>query len=188
MKKTTLTENVIEDRRMLLRSIPAAAIAGLAIADLLPSLASGQAAPANAAAPAYTKENFMKIGTADLLAEGKALNATPGKEGATKVLYLDKNFKINVWNEKATSAEEFEWHEGTDHIVTVIEGSTSYEVGGTPQGGHNLSPGQWKAPASPGATPVTLNKGDIFVVRRGTPHKRTTKDSVIFTLSSPTTA
>jgi len=153
--------------------------AGLAIADLSPLPAAGQAAAD------YTKENFLLIGAAQLVADGKALNAVPGKEGVNKVLYLDKDFKLALWNEKATSAEEFEWHEATDHIITVIDGSTSYEVGGTPQGAHSPSPSQWKAPSSQGATSLTLRKGDIFVIRHGTPHKRTTKDSAIFTLASP---
>ena len=40
------------------------------------------------------------------------------------------------------------------------------------------------APESDGATSVSLNKGDMLVIRRGTPHKRTTKGTVTFTLIS----
>jgi mannose-6-phosphate isomerase-like protein (cupin superfamily) len=181
--KTKPMENAIEGRRRFLRTVPAAALTGFAVVDLLSDTASAQPHPVGP----NNKENYKRIGGEELVTEGKALNAVPGKEGINKVLYQDTNFKLALWNEKETSAEEFEWHETTDHILTIIEGSTKYEVGGTPQGGHLTAPGQWKAPSSPGSTPVTLNKGDVFVIRRGTSHKRVTKGNVIFTLLSPIT-
>ena len=61
-----------------------------------------------------------------------------------------------------------------------------YELGGTPQGGHNTKPGEWLAPASEGATKMTLHKGDWLLIPRGTPHKRTTETSVTFALISTT--
>jgi quercetin dioxygenase-like cupin family protein len=83
------------------------------------------------------------------------------------------------------SAAEFEWHEGRDHIVQIIDGSTLYEVGGTPKGGRNTKPGEWLAPTSTGSKSILLGKGDILVLPRGTPHKRSTEDAVTFYLISP---
>ena len=84
-------------------------------------------------------------------------------------------------------AKEFEWHEGRDHIVQILEGTTIYELGGTPAGAHNNKlPTEWLAPTSTGATRMTLHKGDMLVIPRGTPHKRSTEGSVTFYLISTT--
>ncbi len=87
--------------------------------------------------------------------------------------------------EKAKSGAEFEWHEHRDHVFQIIDGSTVYELGGTPKGAHSKAPGEWNSPESEGHQTVTLNKGDMLVVGRGTPHRRVTAESVTFSLISP---
>ena len=87
--------------------------------------------------------------------------------------------------EKAASAKEFEWHEGRDHVFQILDGATVYEVGGTPTGGHSKGPGERLAPASEGAAKIAMKKGDMLVIPRGTPHKRSTADSVTLLLISP---
>ncbi|MGD0888068.1 MAG: cupin domain-containing protein, partial [Acidobacteriaceae bacterium] len=83
------------------------------------------------------------------------------------------------------SATDFEQHEGRDHILQIIDGSTVYEVGGTLKNARTTKPGEQLAPASDGATKLTLNKGDMLTIPRGTPHRRTTTGSVTFFLTSP---
>jgi len=114
----------------------------------------------------------------------KALQAKPGNDN----LYEPKALPLTIvlTTEEKKSGKEFEWHEGRDHIFQVIEGSTRYELGGTPKGAHNTKPGEWLAPASEGATSLTLKKGDMLVIPRGTPHRRSTDGSVTFYLISTT--
>ena len=57
-------------------------------------------------------------------------------------------------------------------------------MGGTPRGTHKLREGEWLAPESVGAERVTLKKGDILAIPRGTLHKRTTDGEVSFLLIS----
>lgn len=168
--------NSVEDagRRWFLRSAPVAAAAGFALADA--SLFSTSASAQGAAAP-----SFQLFSAATLGDDIKALDAAPGNNN----LINDKTFVMMLTTEKAKSAPEFEWHEGRDHVFHIIDGSTVYELGGTPKGAHNTKPGEWLAPESDGATTVTLNKGDLLVVRRGTPHRRKTADSVTLLLVSP---
>ena len=112
----------------------------------------------------------------------KALQAKPGN----KSLVDSKPFTMVLTTETAKSAKEFEWHEGRDHIFQIIEGTTTYQLGGTPKGAHNnKAPGEWLAPESEGATTITLNQGDFLIVPRGTPHKRSTAGTVTFLLISP---
>ena len=168
-----------KNRRAFLRAVPAAA-AGLTIAELLPSLALAQAAPA------MSEANFQLFSAQDLSDTIKALTA---KEGASnsKRLYADKNFLVDLWVEKTNTGKEYEWHERRDHIIHVLDGAADYELGGTPKGTHANGAGEWLAPGIEGATKVSLKKGDILVIRRNTAHKRTTAEKVVFTLSAPVT-
>jgi quercetin dioxygenase-like cupin family protein len=127
---------------------------------------------------------FDVITAEALQADAKKLQANPG----TMDLVTSKEvpFLMVLTTETAHSATEFEWHEGRDHILQVVEGTTLYEVGGTPKNGRNVKPGEWLATSCEGATKMTLKKGDILVIPRNTPHRRSTSGSVTFTLISPT--
>jgi quercetin dioxygenase-like cupin family protein len=164
-------------RRNFLRTAPVAAAAGLTLADasLFAPHAAGQSAMP--AVPAT-----FQLFTAQSIQEGiKALQAKPGNDNLVDA----KNFTVVLTTETAKSAKEFEWHENRDHVVQILDGSTVYEVGGTPKDGRNTKPGEWLAPGSDGATAITLKKGDMLVIPRGTPHKRSTAESVTLMLISP---
>ncbi|HUV68102.1 MAG TPA: twin-arginine translocation signal domain-containing protein [Terracidiphilus sp.] len=170
MKTATLNPS----RRNFLRTASVAAAAGLTLADarLFAAPAAGQGAESAA--------KFQLFTDAAIQEDVKALEAAPGN----KSLVDGKIFTVVVTVEKAKSATEFEWHEGRDHILQILDGSTVYEVGGSPKNGRNIRPGEWLAPESEGATKMTLNKGDMLVIPRGTPHKRSTAGSVALTLIS----
>ncbi len=160
-------------RRQFLSSAPlAAAAVALPLTD------------ATADAQAGTPEKFRLIASSDVDAALKGLHAKPGNFNIFDAPKLPLTAVLTVEEKKA--AKEFEWHEGRDHLLQILEGSTVYELGGTPQGGHNTKPGEWLAPASEGATKMALHKGDWLLIPRGTPHKRTTETSVTFVLISTT--
>jgi mannose-6-phosphate isomerase-like protein (cupin superfamily) len=167
--------NLRHGRRSFLRALPAAA-AAVALGDAVFSPAAGdaQSAPTGGAA-------FQLFAAATLADDRKALDAAPGNNN----LVDDKTFTVVLTVEKTKSAAEFEWHEGRDHIFQILDGSTMYELGGTPKGAHSKGPGEWLAPESEGAATITLNKGDMLVIRRGTPHRRKTAESVTLLLISP---
>jgi quercetin dioxygenase-like cupin family protein len=173
-------------RREFLRAVPAAAAAGFTIANasLFAAGAAGQAAagqapaPDNAGAGAAT---FQVFTAREIQDDAKVLVASPGNNN----LVQGKNFAVVLTVETAKSAKEFEWHEGRDHILQVLDGATIYEVGGTPKGAHSEAAGEWHAPEAVGATTLTLKRGDMLVIPRGTLHKRSTAGTVTFTLISP---
>jgi quercetin dioxygenase-like cupin family protein len=165
-------------RRNFLRTAPVAAAAGFTLADSLMALA--QAAPG---ADVNASAQPIKLFKADELAtDMKALDAKPGDNR----LYTSTAIPVQIilTTEKHKSAAEFEWHEGRDHIVQIIDGSTLYEVGGTPIGTKVMGPGEWHATGSTGSKSMILVKGDMLVIPRGTLHKRSTEDSVTFMLIS----
>jgi mannose-6-phosphate isomerase-like protein (cupin superfamily) len=165
-------------RRSFLRTAPIAAAAGFTLADSM--MAMAQAAPGadvNAAAQP------IKLFKANELADDmKALDAKPGDNK----LYASNAIPVQIilTTEKHKSATEFEWHEGRDHVIQIIEGSTLFEVGGTPTGTKVMGPGEWHATGSTGSKSILLVKGDMMVIPRGTLHKRSTEDSVTFMLIS----
>jgi quercetin dioxygenase-like cupin family protein len=163
-----------QTRRNFLRTAPLAAAVSLPLAEQLLFASEG----AQAAAP----EPFQLFTSGKLAEAMKMVQAKPGNDNlfASKTLPLT----IVMTTEEKKSGKEFEYHEGRDHIFQILEGTTMYELGGTPKDAHSTKPGEWLAPTSEGATSLTLHKGDMLVIPRGTPHKRTTETSVTFILIS----
>ncbi len=159
-------------RRRFLCAAPVAA-ASLALADFVSSADAQNAAPAPVA--------FAFFNAQTLQDDIKALQAAPGNNN----LIGTKEFAVVLTTETAKSAKEFEWHENRDHILQVLDGATVYELGGTPKDARATQPGEWLAPAAEGAATLILKKGDMLVIPRGTPHRRSTAGSVTFLLISP---
>ncbi len=160
-------------RRSFLRSAPLAAAAGFSLVQ------------SSSAHAADAPEAFQVFTAQTLADDAKALADKPGNNN----LVTDKNLLVVLTTETHKSAKDFEWHEGRDHVVQIVDGSTLYELGGTPRNGHTTRPGEWLAPACEGSKSILLSKGDLLVIPRGTPHKRSTEDSVTFILiSGQTTA
>ncbi len=174
LRENAMKKDAVDNsgRRDFLRAVPAVAVAGFAIADgsLFAAHATAEDAP-----------KFLLFRAQQIADDMKALNASPGNNN----LVQQKTFTVALTAETAKNAAEYEWHEGRDHIVQVLDGETEYELGGTPKGAHSTAPGEWRAPAAEGTAKVTLRKGDMLVIPRGTMHKRNTAESVTFTLISP---
>jgi len=158
-------------RRNFLRAAPIAAAVSLSHPERL-----------FAATQVATPETFHLFTAAELAHKEATLAAAPGNDNLLDPKSIP--LAIVMTTEKTKSAKEFEWHEGRDHIVQILDGTTVYEVGGTPKGGHSSKPGEWNSPESQGATTYNLKKGDMLLIPRNTPHKRNTADSVTFLLIS----
>jgi mannose-6-phosphate isomerase-like protein (cupin superfamily) len=166
-------------RRNFLRTAPVAAAAGFTLADSLMAMAqAGPGADVNAAA-----QPFKLFKANELADDMKVLDVKPGDNK----LYASSAIPVQIilTTEKHKSATEFEWHEGRDHIIQIIDGSTLYEVGGTPIGTKVMpGTGEWHATGATGTKSMILVKGDMLLIPRGTLHKRSTEDSVTFMLIS----
>jgi mannose-6-phosphate isomerase-like protein (cupin superfamily) len=165
-------------RRNFLRAAPVAAAAGFALAD-----ASLLALPAGDP-PQKSAVKFQLFSAPEIAKDMRKLEANPGNANLVEEKG-DIGFSMVMTAEKDKIAPEFESHQHRDHIFQILEGSTVYEVGGTPKGGRVIAPGEWRGPEVVGATKLTLNKGDQLVIPRGTPHKRSTAGSVTLMLISP---
>ncbi|HMH12366.1 MAG TPA: cupin domain-containing protein [Edaphobacter sp.] len=169
-----------QSRRNFFLTAPLAAVS-LSLADK--SLFASPISSAEAqTADAGPHDPFTLFSAGSLEEIVKGLQAAPGNKqlAGSKIT----PFTIVVTVETNKSAKEFEYHEHRDHVFQILEGTTQYELGGTPKNPHSTGPGEWLAPASEGSRSVTLRKGDMLVIPRGTPHKRSTPDSVTLTLIS----
>ena len=166
-------------RRTFLRTAPVAAVAGLTLTDRL--MFAAQAGPGSDVNAAAVPFQFFPAKTLD--ADAKTLQGKPGNNNLFDAKALP--LQIVMTTEAHKSGTEWEWHEGRDHIVQVIDGTTLYEVGGKPTAGHiNRGPGEWLSPTAEGTKSILMGKGDMLVIPRGTLHKRSTEDSVTFILIS----
>ena len=166
-------------RRNFLRTAPLVAAVSLPLTE---KLLFASSAPA-----AGSKPEPFQVFTGEKLADAvKELQGKPGND----TLFDSKTlpFRVVLTTEEKKSAKEFEYHEGRDHVFQILEGTTVYEVGGTPKNPRNIKPGEWLAPTSEGASSITLHKGDMLVIPRGTPHKRITETSVALILIATTGA
>ena len=171
-------------RRNFLRTAPVAAAASIALTDKL-LFAAQTPAPVQTAAPAPVPPVPFQLFTAQQLADDAKALAAKGGNNNLVAASVGLTCAVVMTTEIAKTAPEFEQHEGRDHILQIIDGSTLYEVGGTLKNARTTRPGEQLAPASDGATKLTLNKGDMLTIPRGTPHRRTTAGSVTFLCISP---
>ncbi|HUZ94258.1 MAG TPA: hypothetical protein VMU57_05030 [Edaphobacter sp.] len=165
----------VQTRRNFLWTAPLAA-AALPLTDTLLHAAPADSEAGQGATfkvfPAATLEGMVK----NLEEAPAAKDIVTGKVGVS----------ITISAEEKKAAKEFEYHQHRDHVFQVLDGSTQYELGGTPKNARQTKPGEWLAPESEGHTTITLNKGDMLVVPRMTPHKRTTEGAVSLLLINAT--
>ena len=166
------------------RSFLQAASATAAAFGLAPSVAGSAHLTA---AQGLTPQPSQLVTAEHLTSAVSALRAKPGKKNddavfGTRLL----PFTVALTVEANTIDTQFEYHEDRDHLFQILDGETTLEVGGVPQGGHSEQPGQWHAASSEGTSVHTLRKGDMLLIPRGAPHKRSTATSVTFLLISAT--
>ncbi len=169
-------------RRNFLRTAPVAAAAGFTLVDALPGVAQATSTVQQGMGVSAAAQPLKFWSAKDLDDQIKALDAAPEDKHIYEATTVPVQIILTV--EKHKSATEFEWHEGRDHVVHILDGSTLYEVGGTPTGAHVKGPGEWLAPGSKGSKSMLLVKGDMLLLPRGTLHKRSTEDSVTLLLIS----
>ena len=171
---------MIEDttRRNFLRVAPAAA-AGISLTHEALSAAHARAQSSTPIAPAT-----FQLVRAQTIHDGiEALQKRPGNTSLVDSGTLP--FTVVLAVEVSYREDQFEWHENHDHVFHILDGMTVYEIGGTPKDARSIGPGEWRAAGSEGATAVQLNKGDMLVIPRGTPHRQSTPETVTFMLISP---
>lgn len=81
--------------------------------------------------------------------------------------------RVAIFHDEKRENDLIEVHDSSDDIYYVLDGTATLLLGGSLIDANEISSGEWRAKASKGGQNVTIKKGDLIVVPRGTPHQRT---------------
>mgnify|MGYP002082197208 CR=1 FL=1 len=103
----------------------------------------------------------------------KVLEKKPGNTNEDIVPLAGMQMRVAVFHDAKRENDPIELHDGSDDIYYVLDGSATLLLGGSLVDAKEISPGEWRSKTSTGGQKVTIKKGDLVVVPRGTPHQRT---------------
>ncbi len=106
----------------------------------------------------------------------KALTAKPGNTNEDIVAAAGMQTRIAIFHDEKRENDLNELHDGSDDIYYVTNGTATLMLGGTLVEPNEISPGEWRAKTATGGEKVTIKKGDLIFVPRGTRHQRTVTD------------
>ena len=81
--------------------------------------------------------------------------------------------RVAVFHDTKRVDDNVELHDASDDIYYVLDGTATLMLGGTLDSPKEISPGEWRAKTATGGQKIVIQKGDLIVVPRGTPHQRT---------------
>lgn len=106
----------------------------------------------------------------------EALTKKPGNTNEDILAASGNQTRIAIFHDEKREGDLHEVHDGSDDIYYVTSGTATLMLGGSLVDPNQISPGEWRAKAASGGQKVTIKKGDLIFVPRGTPHQRTVTD------------
>ncbi len=81
--------------------------------------------------------------------------------------------RVAIQHDKSKNGDPAELHDKSDDVYYVLKGEATLELGGTLIEPKEISPGEWRSPKVNGSKNFVIKAGDLVMVPRGTPHRRT---------------
>ncbi|MEO6655077.1 MAG: cupin domain-containing protein [Pyrinomonadaceae bacterium] len=103
----------------------------------------------------------------------KALDKKPGNTNEDILPAAGIQTRIAIFHDEKRENDLNEVHDAADDIYYVTDGTATLLLGGSLVDANEISPGEWRAKTATGGQKVTIKKGDLIFVPRGTPHQRT---------------
>lgn len=103
----------------------------------------------------------------------KGLEAKDGNQQFDLMGQKGVQMRVAVFHDEKRENDLFEVHDASDDIYYVLEGEATLMLGGALVEPNEIAPGEWRSKTGSGGQRVTIRKGDLIVVPRGTPHQRT---------------
>ncbi len=144
-------------------------ISWISIAILLSSFAAFSQArqPSSAAKPWIVKTKQQVDGIR------KTLEKQVGNKNEDVVAAAGVEMRVAIFHDEKREGDLNEVHDLSDDIYYVLDGTATLMLGGTIVDANEISPSEWRAKTATGGQAVTIKKGDLVVVPRGTRHQRT---------------
>lgn len=136
-------------------------------------LFSAVSAIAQTRQPSTTTNKIVVLRGEDLAKITKDL-----KDGERKDFLTEGGLYSQFWVEsKSNKIDEAEVHDASDDYHVILEGETTYIIGGKLIDPKELKnrPGEWRSEKVEGGERITVKKGDVLFVPRGTVHQRDTR-------------
>ena len=105
-----------------------------------------------------------------------ALVKKPGNTNEDIVAAAGMQARVAIFHDEKRENDLHEVHDGSDDIYYVTNGTATLMLGGSLVEPNEISQGEWRAKSATGGQKVTIKKGDLVFVPRGTPHQRTVTD------------
>ena len=81
--------------------------------------------------------------------------------------------RVALQHDTRRSGDQVELHDKSDDVYYVLKGEATLELGGAMVDPKESAPGEWKSKTVTGSQSVKIKEGEIVMVPRGTPHRRT---------------
>jgi mannose-6-phosphate isomerase-like protein (cupin superfamily) len=131
---------------------------------------------AQSAQPASPSSPFIVKSAKEVGDITKALLAKPGNTNQDILAAPGHQARIAIFHDENRVDDLHEVHDGSDDIYYVTNGTATLMLGGSLVEPNQISPGEWRSKTATGGQRVTIRKGDVVFVPRGTPHQRTVTD------------
>lgn len=103
----------------------------------------------------------------------KTMEKQAGNKNEDFVAAAGQEMRVALFHDEKREGDLNEVHDSSDDIYYVLDGTATLMLGGTLVDANEISPGEWRAKTATGGQAVTIKKGDLIVVPRGTRHQRT---------------
>ena len=123
--------------------------------------------------PSTAKKPFVVKSKQDVADIQKVLEQKAGNTNEDIVAAAGEQTRIAIFHDEKRENDLNEVHDGSDDIYYVLKGTATLLLGGSLVDANEISPGEWRAKTATGGKSVTIKKGDLIFVPRGTPHQRT---------------
>lgn len=130
-------------------------------------------AGAQARQPSTAKKPFVVKSKHEVAEIQKVLEGKPGNTNEDIVAAAGEQTRIAIFHDSKRENDLNEVHDGSDDIYYVLKGTATLRLGGALVDANEISPGEWRSKTAAGGKTVTIKKGDLIFVPRGTPHQRT---------------
>jgi mannose-6-phosphate isomerase-like protein (cupin superfamily) len=142
-------------------------------AALIIMLAFAAAAAAQTRGPSTPASPFVVKSKQQVSDIARALENQAGNKNEDIVAPAGVQMRVAVFHDELRENDLFEVHDTSDDIYYVLDGTATLMLGGLLTDANEISPGEWRSKTAAGGQKVTIKKGDLVVVPRGTPHQRT---------------
>ncbi len=126
-----------------------------------------------------TQRQPVKPARPFVLRKGQSLDELTRRLGTNSTEELTggagAQLRVAVQRDDDKAAGEAEVHDRADDVYYILEGKATLMLGGTLDAPREISPGEWRSKTVTGNQTIEVAKGDLIIVPRGTPHRRSTQ-------------